>query len=161
MYCVLCILYCLFCTFKFTIFTLPETACFRMERKEESNNSEMQFNNLRGHDGFMEGFQPDYEEEKRKCFAGEGGFTGGENARPMFINQKQIYWIKKRKIRREMLDSMMVAQKSNYLHESRHRHAMKRLRAPSGRFLTKEEAAALKYEENNAEQMDGVDLPIN
>ncbi|KAI5169136.1 hypothetical protein PAEPH01_0468 [Pancytospora epiphaga] len=64
----------------------------------------------------------------------------------MMINPKQIYWIRKRRLRREMLDSIMVTPKTNYLHESRHKHAMKRLRAPSGRFLTKEETAKARME---------------
>lgn len=60
------------------------------------------------------------------------------------LNPRQIFWIKKRKLRREALDSLMRATSSNYIHESRHRHAMKRLRAPSGRFLTKEETLATR-----------------
>jgi hypothetical protein len=58
---------------------------------------------------------------------------------PLYVNMKQLNWIKKRKARRDILDSLMINLKNNYLHESRHRHAMKRLRAPSGRFMTKEE----------------------
>lgn len=55
------------------------------------------------------------------------------------LNPRQIFWIRKRKLRRDMLDSLVKSNGSNYIHESRHRHAMKRMRAPSGRFLTKEE----------------------
>ncbi|KCZ80023.1 hypothetical protein H312_02580 [Anncaliia algerae PRA339] len=62
----------------------------------------------------------------------------------VYVNVKQYSAIKKRKARRDYLDSLMEIQKSTYLHESRHRHAMNRLRAPSGRFLTKEEMAMLK-----------------
>ncbi|KAG5859413.1 CCAAT-binding factor subunit B [Encephalitozoon hellem] len=62
---------------------------------------------------------------------------------PLYVNAKQLNWIKKRKARRDMLDTLMVTNKRNYLHESRHKHAMKRLRAPSGRFLTKEETEEL------------------
>lgn len=64
------------------------------------------------------------------------------------LNPRQIFWIKKRKARREILDSLIKASNGNYIHESRHRHAMKRLRAPSGRFLTKEEMNQLKQQEN-------------
>lgn len=62
----------------------------------------------------------------------------------VYVNVKQFDAIKKRKARRDYLDSLMVAQKSSYLHESRHRHAMNRLRAPSGRFLTKAEMAEMR-----------------
>lgn len=55
------------------------------------------------------------------------------------LNPRQIFWIKKRKIRRESLDALMKLKDSNYIYESRHRHAMKRQRAASGRFLTKHE----------------------
>ena len=70
----------------------------------------------------------------------------------VFINPKQIYWIRKRQMRREILDSVMIQQRNNYMHESRHRHAMKRMRAPSGRFLTKEETAEARRLETNQEE---------
>lgn len=56
------------------------------------------------------------------------------------LNPRQTFWIRRRKLRRDALDASMIEQSKNYTHESRHRHAMKRLRAPSGRFLTKEES---------------------
>ena len=62
------------------------------------------------------------------------------------LNPRQLFWIKKRKIRREALDALMQLKDSNYIYESRHRHAMKRQRAASGRFLTKEEL--MKLNEN-------------
>lgn len=55
------------------------------------------------------------------------------------LNPKQAFWIKRRKIRRDALDAIMIEQDKNYTHESRHKHAMNRQRASSGRFLTKEE----------------------
>lgn len=64
------------------------------------------------------------------------------------LNPRQLFWIKKRKIRREALDAQMQSKDSNYIYESRHRHAMKRRRAASGRFLTKQELERLD-EENN------------
>lgn len=60
------------------------------------------------------------------------------------LNPKQIFWIKRRKIRRDALDAIMIEQDKNYIHESRHRHAMNRMRASSGRFLTKEEMLKLQ-----------------
>ncbi|ADM11285.1 CCAAT-binding factor subunit B [Encephalitozoon intestinalis ATCC 50506] len=67
---------------------------------------------------------------------------------PLYVNAKQLNWIKKRKSRRDILDTLMITNKRNYLHESRHKHAMKRLRAPSGRFLTKEETEELNRKNN-------------
>lgn len=66
----------------------------------------------------------------------------------MPLNPRQVFWIRKRKMRRETLDALMVIQKNNYVHESRHRHAMKRQRAPSGRFLTKRETAEFLGKQN-------------
>lgn len=84
-------------------------------------------------------------------YPGKAGYSAYEYSfpfndqafQPLYVNAKQLNWIKKRKARRDMLDTLMVTSKRNYLHESRHKHAMKRLRAPSGRFLTKEETEEL------------------
>ncbi len=67
----------------------------------------------------------------------------------VYPNPKQIYWINKRKTRREVLDSVMVHQKKYYMHESRHRHAVNRLRGPSGRFLSKEEIKKINETKNS------------
>lgn len=67
-----------------------------------------------------------------------------KDEQPLYVNVKQFHAIRKRKMRRDHLDTLMKQQNSGYLHESRHRHAMNRMRAPSGRFLTKEETAKLK-----------------
>lgn len=63
---------------------------------------------------------------------------GNEHA--VYVNANQYQYIKRRKERRDYLDSLEKKSNAAYQHESRHRHAMKRPRAPSGRFLTKEEA---------------------
>lgn len=65
------------------------------------------------------------------------------------LNPRQTFWIKKRRLRREALDSIMKNTSNNYIYESRHKHAMKRLRASSGRFLTKEEINHMKKFEKN------------
>lgn len=80
------------------------------------------------------------------------GFFEDNTLSNVYVNVKQLGCIKKRKMRRDYLDTLMVPPRNSYLHESRHRHAMKRLRAPSGRFLTKEETEEFlkkqEYEKN-------------
>jgi len=97
------------------------------KKGDVSNDSEMNYS-----------AQGNYEPQQHQYSQKNGG-----------LNNKQAYWIRKRKIRREMLDAIMIEQRGNYIHESRHRHAMKRLRAPSGRFLTKEESAKYKTDRDN------------
>lgn len=79
---------------------------------------------------------------------GYGYYEDQQGTGPVYVNVKQLACIQKRKIRREYLDTLMAEQKNNYLHESRHRHAMQRKRAPSGRFLTKEETQNLNNEKS-------------
>lgn len=72
---------------------------------------------------------------------------------PLYVNAHQFNCIRKRKMRRDFLDSITASKNSlSYLHESRHRHAMNRLRAPSGRFLTKEEAEEMRAREKQGEE---------
>ncbi|VEU41950.1 unnamed protein product [Pseudo-nitzschia multistriata] len=78
--------------------------------------------------------------------------------RPTFVNAKQYRRILKRRearakmdeylskkrelIRKQRQESDASGGKKPYMHESRHRHAMKRPRGPGGRFLTKDELVA-------------------
>eukprot|EP00531_Pseudo-nitzschia_arenysensis_P002851 CAMPEP_0116137498 /NCGR_PEP_ID=MMETSP0329-20121206/12278_1 /TAXON_ID=697910 /ORGANISM="Pseudo-nitzschia arenysensis, Strain B593" /LENGTH=297 /DNA_ID=CAMNT_0003632413 /DNA_START=131 /DNA_END=1024 /DNA_ORIENTATION=+ len=78
--------------------------------------------------------------------------------RPTFVNAKQYRRILKRRearakmdeylnkkrelIRKQRQESDASGGKKPYMHESRHRHAMKRPRGPGGRFLTKDELIA-------------------
>mmetsp|Transcript_24261 Transcript_24261/g.41217 ORF Transcript_24261/g.41217 Transcript_24261/m.41217 type:complete len:224 (-) Transcript_24261:114-785(-) len=84
-------------------------------------------------------------------------------ARPTFVNAKQYRRILKRREARSRLEEYyrqkraaaaeQVAaggQRKPYLHESRHRHAMKRPRGPGGRFLTK--AELVEYYKKHPEQ---------
>jgi CCAAT-binding transcription factor (CBF-B/NF-YA) subunit B len=87
------------------------------------------------HEGFSPGFAYIYNENSEQ---------------PLFVNVKQYSCIKKRKKRRDYLDSLAVKRpEAGYLHESRHKHAMKRPRAPSGRFLTKQEAEKKRDRDDN------------
>jgi hypothetical protein len=71
---------------------------------------------------------------------------------PLYVNAKQYNRILKRRQARAKLEAAMrssksAGEKAPYMHESRHRHAMKRPRGPGGRFLTAAEIAELKRKE--------------
>lgn len=74
---------------------------------------------------------------------------------PFYVNAKQYHRILKRRVARAKLEeSLKVARgRKPYLHESRHKHAMRRPRGQGGRFLTAAEIA--EKERKEAEEKNG------
>lgn len=76
---------------------------------------------------------------------------------PLYVNAKQYHRILKRRHARARLEASLKLQREKrpYLHESRHRHAMRRPRGPGGRFLTAAEIAELDAETEQGENENG------
>ncbi|KAJ3044882.1 Transcriptional activator [Rhizophlyctis rosea] len=74
---------------------------------------------------------------------------------PLYVNAKQYHRILKRREARARWEALHRNPKKDkgYIHESRHKHAMRRPRGPGGRFLSAAEMAAL--EANKTGSSDG------
>ncbi|KAF9272561.1 Transcriptional activator [Linnemannia elongata] len=107
-------------------------------------------------------FQPDLGGQPAQMVGGEGAMGHAPAApadeEPLYVNAKQYHRILKRRAARAKLEELnrMAKIRKPYLHESRHKHAMRRPRGPGGRFLTSQEIAEMDRLQAEFEAQGGV-----
>ncbi|KAG0288140.1 Transcriptional activator [Linnemannia gamsii] len=107
-------------------------------------------------------FQPDLGGQPAQMVGGEGTMGHAPAApadeEPLYVNAKQYHRILKRRAARAKLEELnrMAKIRKPYLHESRHKHAMRRPRGPGGRFLTSQEIAEMDRLQAEFEAQGGV-----
>ncbi|KAF9136858.1 Transcriptional activator [Linnemannia schmuckeri] len=107
-------------------------------------------------------FQPELGGQPAQMVGGEGAMGHAPAApadeEPLYVNAKQYHRILKRRAARAKLEELnrMAKIRKPYLHESRHKHAMRRPRGPGGRFLTSQEIAEMDRLQAEFEAQGGV-----
>ncbi|AAS53628.1 AFR257Wp [Eremothecium gossypii ATCC 10895] len=102
---------------------------------------------LHGRGPFFEGAGLDFTSTDQVALESMAAADPAEQ--PFYVNAKQYYRILKRRYARAKLEENLKISRERrpYLHESRHKHAMRRPRGQGGRFLTAAEIDELKKQE--------------